>query len=211
MHFRSGDELGCPSSERKYRERDLGLTGERGRHTSLSRSRPHALDEPPRPATDSPPGRIARVSSRGWPSGRASDSCRGVAIATPAPAMRSLLFRKTRRGSGLAQEKRSRGSGAARLRRVRNDRPSGFTRRRWWRLPASRLAGAIAARRQSWARGDACSAAEFRPTHRRRRHVGRSLPRDVSDSKLRLRLPAQVGSPASTVALLQTSRSLDLV
>ena len=59
MHFWSGDGLGCPSSERKYRERDLWLTSDRGRRTSSSRSRPHAPDEPPGTSTDSLPRRRA--------------------------------------------------------------------------------------------------------------------------------------------------------
>jgi hypothetical protein len=40
-----GDRLGCPSSHRKYRDRNQRITSHRVRLATLSRSRPHWLDE----------------------------------------------------------------------------------------------------------------------------------------------------------------------
>jgi hypothetical protein len=45
IHSRFGDGLGCPSSNREYRDGDCWLISARGRCTALSRCRPHSLDE----------------------------------------------------------------------------------------------------------------------------------------------------------------------
>jgi hypothetical protein len=45
IHLRWGDGLGCPSSQRKYRDTDQRVTAHRVRLATRSRSRPHWLDE----------------------------------------------------------------------------------------------------------------------------------------------------------------------
>jgi hypothetical protein len=45
IHSRFGDGLGCPSSNREYRDGDCRLIRARGRLAALSQCRPHSLDE----------------------------------------------------------------------------------------------------------------------------------------------------------------------
>jgi len=45
IHLRFVDGLGCPSINRKYRDRDHRITTRRVRLATLSRTRPHGLDE----------------------------------------------------------------------------------------------------------------------------------------------------------------------
>jgi hypothetical protein len=80
IHARFGDGLGCPSSNREYRDRNCRLLRARGRLAALSRCRPHSLDE--------------KLRTRGFWPGRG----RHVAAAAQEPASREVS--RPRHGCG---------------------------------------------------------------------------------------------------------------